>query len=137
MYGRVSDAGMGTYPPRSALAVCTIPSQSAIGQWDWSFHIVRGGFDLGDHCFRPQVVGFVELWRELSFGDKTLCSLSAARRRRGPEGQLSLHAGAMSRNQSATSQLSWGFHTLQGGIDPGDLGFRPWVVGVIEIWKGF
>ena len=34
----------------------TIPSQSAIGQWDWGFHTVRGGFDPGDHRFRPQVV---------------------------------------------------------------------------------
>ena len=31
----------------------------------------------------------------------------------------------------------WGFHTLLGGIDPGDLRFRPRVVGVIEIWKYF
>ena len=38
---------------------------------------------------------------------------------------------------SATSQLGWGFHTLRGGIDPGDLRFRPRVVGVAFIWKHF
>ena len=31
---------------------------------------------------------------------------------------------------------SWGFHTLQGGIDPGYLRFRPLVV-FVEILKGF
>ena len=39
----------------------------------------------------------------------------------------------MSLSQSATSQLGWGFHNLWGGIDPGDLRFRPWGVGVLEI----
>ena len=43
----------------------------------------------------------------------------------------------MSLSQSATSQLGWGFHTLRGGINPGDLRFRPRVVGVVDIWKGF
>ena len=43
----------------------------------------------------------------------------------------------MSPSQLATSQLGWGFHTLQGGIDPEDLRFRPRVVGVVEIWKDF
>ena len=27
------------------------------------------------------------------------------------------------------------FHTLRGGIDPGDLRFRPRVVGVVEIFR--
>ena len=39
--------------------------------------------------------------------------------------------------QSAITQWGWGFHTLRGGIDPGDLRFRPRVVGVVEIWKDF
>ena len=53
MYGMVSNPGMGNYPPRGALALCTIPSQSAIGQWGWGFHTVRDGFDPGDLRFRP------------------------------------------------------------------------------------
>ena len=64
MYGRISNAGMGTYPPRDAMALCTIPSQSAIGQWDWNFHTVRGGFDTEDHRFRPQVVGVVKVCKD-------------------------------------------------------------------------
>ena len=29
------------------------------------------------------------------------------------------------------------FHTLRGGIDPGDLRFHPRVVEAVEIWKDF
>ena len=47
---------MGTYPPQGAQTLCTTPSQSAIDQWGWGFHPVRGGFDPGDNRFRPQVV---------------------------------------------------------------------------------
>ena len=65
MYGSISDPGMGTYPLRGALALCTIPSESAVGQWDWGFHTVPGGFDPGDHCFRPHVVGVVDVRRGL------------------------------------------------------------------------
>ena len=43
----------------------------------------------------------------------------------------------MSPSQSATSQWGCGFYTVRGGIDQGDLRFRPWVVGVVEIWKDF
>ena len=39
--------------------------------------------------------------------------------------------------QSAIIQLGWGFHTLRGGIDPGDLRFRSRVAEVVEIWKDF
>ena len=64
MYGRISDTGTGTYPPRDALALCTIRSESAIGQWDWGCHTVRRGFDPGDHCFRSQVVGVVKILKD-------------------------------------------------------------------------
>ena len=33
--------------------------------------------------------------------------------------------------------VGWCFHTLWGGIDPGDPRFRSRVVEVVEIWKGF
>ena len=29
----------------------------------------------------------------------------------------------------------WGFHTVRGGIGPGDLGLRPGLVGFVMIWK--
>ena len=38
----------------------------------------------------------------------------------------------MSPSQSATSQWGWGFHTVWSGIDPGDLHFRPRVVGFVR-----
>ena len=50
------------------------PSQSAIAQWDWVFHNVRGGFDPRDHRFRPLVVGLVDVWRDFWYGDRTLSS---------------------------------------------------------------
>ena len=40
----------------------------------------------------------------------------------------------MSLNQSAIAQWCWGFHTLRGGIDPGNLRFRPRVVGFLYIY---
>ena len=35
------------------------------------------------------------------------------------------------------SQWGWGFHILQGGVDPGDARFRPRVVGVVDTVEGF
>ena len=40
-------------------------------------------------------------------------------------------------SESAITQLGWGFHILPGGIDPGDLRFRPRVVEVVEVWRDF
>ena len=41
-------------------------------------------------------------------------------------------------SQPISNQLvGWGFYTAWGGIDPGDLCFRPRVVGVVEIWREF
>ena len=36
-----------------------------------------------------------------------------------------------------SSQWGWGFHTVRGGIDPGDHHFRPRVVGVVDVWRDF
>ena len=43
----------------------------------------------------------------------------------------------MSRSQSTITKWGWGFHTLRGGIDPGNLRFRPRVIGAVEIWTDF
>ena len=61
MYGGISDPGMRYYRPRVALAFFSSPSQSTIGRWGWGFHTVRGGFDPGEHRFRPRVVGVVDV----------------------------------------------------------------------------
>ena len=65
------------------------------------------------------------------------CPPGAAGPLRCPEGQLSPRAGSMSPSQSAITQWGWGFHTLRGGIDQGDLRFRPRFAGVVETWKDF
>ena len=113
-------------------------SQSATSQWGSRFHTLRGGIYPGDPCFRPPVVGVVEIWKDLQSGDETLSSPGAAGPLRCPERQLSPRVGSMSlMSQLVTSQLVRGFNTLRGGIDPGDLRFRPRVVRVVDIWKGF
>ena len=66
-----------------------------------------------------------------------LSSPGTAEPRRWPEGQLSPRAGPTGPSQSAIAKWGWDFHTLRGGIDPGDLPLRPRVVGVVEMWKGF
>ena len=45
---------------------------------------------------------------------------------------LRMALDSTSASQSAISPLGWGFHTVRGGIDPGDHRFRPWFVGVID-----
>ena len=38
----------------------------------------------------------------------------------------------MSLEEINNQPVDWGFHTLRGGIDPGDIHFRPWVVRVVD-----
>ena len=79
MHGRISDPGMGTYPPlvqrdlgigprgssRRALAPYHMsPSQSEITQWGWGFHTLRGSIDPKDPRLRPRVVGVVDVWKD-------------------------------------------------------------------------
>ena len=113
------------------------PSQSAITQWGWGFHTLRGGIAPGDLRFRLRVVGVVYVRKYFESGHETLSSPGVAGPRRCPKMKLSPRVGSMSPSQSATSQLDWGFHTLRDGIDPGDLRFRPRVFGVVDIWKYF
>ena len=41
-----------------------IPSQSAITLWGWGFHTLRGRIRLEDLHFRPRVVGVEEVWND-------------------------------------------------------------------------
>ena len=113
------------------------PSLSEISQWGWGFNTLRGGIDPGDLRFRLRVVRVVDIWKRFWSGDETLSSPGMTGPRRCPETQLSPRAGSVSPSQSATSQLGWGFHTLWGGFVPGDLRFRPRVVGFLELWTDF
>ena len=53
---------MGSYTPRVPLVAN--PSQSAISEWGWGFHIVQGGIDPGDHRFRAQFVAVEDVWTD-------------------------------------------------------------------------
>ena len=55
MSGRISDAGMRSYPPRVVLALC----EPHIG-----VSTVRGGIDPGDHRLRPRLVGVTFVWKD-------------------------------------------------------------------------
>ena len=112
-------------------------SRSATTQWGWGFHTVWSGIDPWDHHLGSRDVGVVNVWKSFKSGDETLSSRGVARPRHCPRRQLSPRAGSTSLNQSATTQWGWGFHTLRGVIDTGDLPFRLWVAGVVEIWKDF
>ena len=56
---------------------------------------------------------------------------------RWPEGQLSPRDGFMIPSQTPITERGWGFHTVLGGIDPGNLRLRPRMVRFVEIWKDF
>ena len=56
LYGRISDPGMGSYPPWMAMALRT-PG--------WSFHTGRGGIDTRDNYVRLQYVGVVDVRNSL------------------------------------------------------------------------
>ena len=124
MYERIYDPGMGYYRPRGALVLCTIPSQSAIGQWGWGFYTVRGGLRPGDHRFVPRLSELYMYGRVSNPGMGKY----------PPRGALVL---CTIPSQSAIVQRGWGFHTVRGDFRPGDHRFRAQVVGVVKVWKGF
>ena len=112
------------------------PSQSAINQWGWCFHSLRGGIDTGYLRFSPRMVEGVDVWNIFLPGDGKLSCPNAAGPRRWPGGQLSMRAGSMSPSQSAIPQWGWGLRTLRGGIDQGDLRVRPRVFADVDVRKG-
>ena len=67
MYGEILDPGIKSYRPRVALAVFSSPGLSAIGQWGWDFHTIRGGDAPGKLGFRPLVVDVVDVWNDWPF----------------------------------------------------------------------
>ena len=98
---------------------------------------MRGGIDPVYQLFRPGDVGGVEIKKNFSSGDGNVFSSVAAGPRGWPGVKLSPRAASVGPSQSSITQRRWGFHTLRGGIDPGDLRFCPRVVGVVEVWKDF
>ena len=71
----------------------------------------------------------------LTRGNCKLYSPGVAGSQRWPEGKLSPRAGSEGPSQSSITRWRWGFHTLRGGIDQGDLSFPPRLIHVIKIPK--
>ena len=99
------------------------PGQSAINQWDWGFHTLRGGIDPADVRLRLQDFWVVDMWATFSPGNRDLSSTCAAGPRRWTEGQHSPRAGSMNPGKIAITKWDLGLHTLRDSIDPGNMGF--------------
>ena len=110
---------METYPPRGVLALCTIPSQLANGRWGWGSHTVRAVSTRGITVYAPSLS---ELYMYGGIYDPGM----------GPCRPRVTLALLSSPSQSAIGRRGWGFLTVRGG----DHRFRPWVVGVVDVWKG-
>ena len=115
MYGSISDPGIGFYLPLAGDAGSTNPSQSAINQWGWGFHTVRGGNDQGNHRFHPRCVGVLDMQPYIL-----------------PEWSRLYEPQPVS-NQP----VGLGFPHRAGRIDPGNHRVRPRCVGVLDVWKDF
>ena len=111
------------------------PSQSAISQWCWGFHTLSGGIDQRDLRFRSQVVRVIEIWKDFWNGECEIFVPRFGGISTWARGEISPRPGSMGPSPSSITQWSWGFHTVWGGIAPGDLRFRPGVVLVVEIWN--
>ena len=109
------------------------PIQSAITQWGWGFHTLCTGINPEVLRFLPRVVPIIKIPKNVSSGDGKLSSPGASGPRRWPGGHLSLRASPMGPIQSSFTKWGWGFHTLFGGIDPGDLPFCPGVDLVVAV----
>ena len=98
-------------------------NQSAISRRDKGFHTVRSGVDRGELSFIARFVEVLEIWNELRTGDGTLSYPGRAGSYASP-------------STSAIGGRGWDFHTVRGGIIPGDILFRPRTVGVVDVvWK--
>ena len=94
---------MGFYHPRVVLAL------RLSGQ---GFYTMRGGIDPGDHRFRPRLL---KLQLNGRISDPGMGSYP-------PRVALALRVSGW---QVPISQWGWGFHTIRGGIDPGNRSFHP------------
>ena len=95
-------------PPQVALALRTPGWDLASSQWGWDFHIVRGGIAPGVHHFCPWFDGLYVYGIINDAGIKVFLPWAAL--------DLQSHGKYL-----ATSQWSWGFHSVRSGVNPEDL----------------
>ena len=98
------------------------------------FHVERRYVDTGAHRYCSRVFGSVEIRgvHESGMGPY----LARVRWKRPPfMGLYPPRTVLWSSNQSAISGRSWGFLTVQGGVDPRNLGLLPRSMEVLEMWN--
>ena len=110
--------------------------QPISGKRIWlGFHVVRSGVNTGGHCYCSRVFGAVEIRgiHESGMGPY----LPRVRRKCPPLMGLYPPRTVLLRssNQSAISQRDWGFLTVQGGVNPRNLGLLPRLMEVLEMWN--
>ena len=118
-YGGIYETGMGTYPPRVALALHAPANQrSARGI---GISTPCGAVSTRENSiFAPGVPEIRAMDGRLNRGWGTIIP-----------GLPSLYAP----QPISDRPWDWGSHILRGGVDPGELDIRPRGVGVVEIWK--
>ena len=100
------------------------PSQSAITQWGWCFHTLRGGIDPGDLHVRLRVVGVVNVWKDYNAGMRTYPHRGALTLMYDPQ-------------PISDRPVGLGFPHRAGRFRPGGSPFSPQVVGVVKVLKDF
>ena len=109
--------------------------QPISGKRIWlGFHVVQNGVDTVGHRYCSRVFGAVEIRgiHESGMGPY----LPRVRRKWPPlMGLYPARTVLWSSNQPAISQRDWGFLTVQGGVDPRQLGLLPRLMEVLEMWN--
>ena len=118
-----------------ALPLCPSPSQSAVSENGWVSML------CGVVSTREVIViapAFLELWRFGGFMSRGWDPICPVCDRNPPHSTMGLYPPRTvlwSSNQSAISQRDWGFLTVQGSVDPRNLGLLPRLMEVLEMWN--
>ena len=122
-YGRISDPGMGPYPPQGALALDTNTSQSAIGWWAGVSTPCGAVSTRWKSVFVPELS---ELYMHGRVSDPGMGSCL-------PRRALALCTSPI---QSTIGRWGRSFHTVWSGFNPDDHRSRPQVIEVVKVWNG-
>ena len=119
MHVTIYDPGTRLYPPRVALASRTPVNQQSANRVGvpTSYEVVSTG---GNTIFAPGV-GVVDVWND---SDPRMGSYP-------PRVALAPRTPVNQRSANGS------FHTVGGGLDPRDHGFRPHIFRIVDVWKDF